>query len=78
MSASDPAFPRADGGYSPTQTGMTLRQYYAGVAMQGLLANGLLQQALERDFPDSVGLRRINAEAARLQADALIAELEGK
>ena len=39
-----PAFARAsfyhpDGSYDPPQEGLTTREYYAGLAMEGLLAN---------------------------------------
>ena len=40
----DPAFSRAafyhpDGGYIPAQEGMTIREYFAAMAMQGYLVN---------------------------------------
>ena len=59
------AFPLGDytnGG----ENGMTLRQYYAGLAMQGMLANA------EITLPNEVCI----SEAAMKIADALLAELE--
>lgn len=53
--------------------GLTKREYFAGLAMQGLCANGSwLQKATEHstDVPGAV------ADAARDIADALLAELE--
>lgn len=38
-----PAFPRE--GYSPPQTGMSLRDYFAGQALTGLLADGTASSA---------------------------------
>ena len=40
----EPAFPRA-GDFNP-QIGMTMRDYFAAKAMQGLLANPKLQQEI--------------------------------
>ncbi len=66
------AFPQPT---SPVQTGMTLRQYYAGLAMQGLLAD-------PEDVPDTEwpkGAKSCAQAVAMLaveQADALLAELE--
>lgn len=54
-------------------SGLTKREYFAGLAMQGLCANGAwLQAAIEHstDVPGAV------ADAARDIADALLAELE--
>jgi hypothetical protein len=51
--------------------GMTLRQYYAGLAMQALLANpSLFGPNLPEWMPDKV------SDAAINNADALISELE--
>ncbi len=59
-----PAFPRS-GQHGENIDGMTLRQYYAGLAMQGLLACG------GNGYADEHG-----AQLAVKSADALIAELE--
>lgn len=71
--ADQPAFPRpfsyTDGRNNQhcrlSQAGMTLRQHYAGLAMQGMLADHTLSASCE-DF----------AREAVEFADALIAELE--
>ena len=60
-----------EGGYGRTRTvtvddgGMTLRQYYAGLAMQGILAH-----------PEGFTTPEGYAKDAVAQADALIAELD--
>ena len=62
--ADEPAFPvpgRAD------RQGMTLREHYAGLAMQGMLADQSIDESAEEC-----------AAVAVLFADALIAELEKK
>ncbi len=46
-----------------TQTGLTIRQYYAGLAMQGLVANG------STVFGDKIAISAVN------YADDLINEL---
>ena len=35
----EPAFPRSDGGYSKTHDGMSLRDWFAGQALAGIMAN---------------------------------------
>ena len=62
-----PAFPQSEswGTSRPVPGGMTLRQYFAGQAMMGTLAN-----------PDLVDQPSHVAECSVEQADALIAELE--
>ena len=52
-------------GDSPGDDGMTLRQWYAGMALSGLLANG----------PNLVTATRVAMEAVEV-ADELIAELD--
>ena len=75
-----PAFPLAavttlngdtDGGWN----GMTLRDWFAGQALQGLLANPKLQQAI-MDHGGALG-GWIESSAFGF-ADAMIAEREGK
>lgn len=74
--ADSPAFPRLyarsdeDG-----RSGMTLRQHYAGLAMQGILANQPLTLEIYRHHPGKTGCEAIASEAAGM-ADALLAELE--
>lgn len=68
--ANQPAFPaqshvKPNGEVHPFQSGMTLRQYYAGKALQGLLSDPAGNSPYERFASDAVRL-----------ADALIAELE--
>lgn len=60
----DTAFPTATNEWAPT-TGLTIRQYYAGVAMQGLLASITLS-----DIPMSA-----KVQLAVEFADELINEL---
>ena len=63
-----PAFPNKGDGYGPTHNydGMTLRQYYAGQALAGLLSDTGLLRADGRDV----------SSLAVAVADALIADLE--
>lgn len=70
-----PAFPTQDNasdcpeasGYF-FESGMSLRQYFAGRAMQGLLSNSSIDQLTPAEI----------ASDATLFADALIAELEAR
>lgn len=72
--AEQPAFPPAHSCWS----GMTFRQYYAGLAMQALATNdkALLQPSLDLQFSDRLARERYIANVATSLADALIAELE--
>lgn len=82
--AGQPAFPLV--GRSPEDDhpiefyGMTIRQYYAGLAMQALATNdkALLQPTLDLHFDTPRQRHRYFAEVAVSLADALIAELEKK
>ena len=52
--------------------GMTLREYYAGLAMQGMLCNGFIPNIVG---PDGSTLQSDNyAECAFRMADAMLAE----
>lgn len=65
-----PAFPQdlqGRRGDDPSLQGMSLRAYFAGQALAGLMANPNIQPG---------GAAKDYAEVARLLADALIAELE--
>ena len=62
-----PAFPCVPG--TGTQDGMTLRQWYAGMAMSGLMSQAKLHLA------DENPLQRYAAWAF-MAADAMIAEME--
>ena len=67
---SEPAYPVKDT-FNTDRHGMTLREHFAGLAMQGLLANPHYAQQMEDGdrFQGSV------ESAARYHADALLAEL---
>lgn len=63
----DPAFPHHDCGHGrPLQEGMTLRDYFAAKAMQGLLDNN---EPLNEPYTNG-----LIAEAAYRLADAMIKE----
>jgi hypothetical protein len=64
MSASEPAFPIQTNS-TTISVGLTKREYFAGLALQGLLVN------ISEDEPTLIIAKR-----AALYADALIAELE--
>ena len=61
------AFPLPHQNHEHRHHGMTLREHYAGLAMQGMLADQSLDESAEEC-----------AVVAVLFADALIAELEAK
>lgn len=58
--------PFSDGHNQPELYGITLREHFAGMAMQGLLSGALE----ESDYSP-----KLTAEVAVLHADALLAEL---
>jgi hypothetical protein len=60
------AFYHPDGGIDGPQLGLTKREYFAAMALQGLLANS---------FRSPTSYIESNAEYAVNYADALIAEL---
>jgi hypothetical protein len=68
-----PAFPVTPtdrgGQCAPTEYGMTLRDYFAAKAMQGLLAS---------PHADPRGGATVLAESAYIVADAMIAAREGR
>lgn len=64
----DYAFPSDPAGYQP-QRGLTKREYFAGVAMQGLLANQTIAQFAGADLAKAV------TNSAVQYADALLAAL---
>lgn len=65
-----PAFPLPSDFNSQIQTGMTMREHYAGLAMQGLI---------NQEQPDFTNGSVFDvAESAVAYADALIAELSKK
>jgi len=57
-----------------TSGGMTLRQHYAGLAMQGMMADGLVREDLDGDK----NCYQVFAINAVKMADALLAALEDK
>lgn len=73
--ADQPAFPfvNTTDGFTAVSSGMTLRQYYAGQAMIGLLANPETNRLL-KNIQES-GRHQSIAETAVKAADQLIAEL---
>jgi len=76
--AESPAFPKSafyhpDGGLDKPEDGMDMRQYYAGVAMQGLLTRVPHRHGGETDL-GIMECRRIAGEAV-IMADELIKAL---
>lgn len=67
---SDAAFPRGPSNRCSSGHGMTLREYYAGQAMAGLLAG------LKGTMEVSTVIEEMVAKTAVCNADALLAELE--
>lgn len=73
--AETPAFPAATCG--DWQVGMTLRQHYAGLAFQGLIANtGITAVAGGVAKSEGITIEQLIARMAVGHTDALIAELE--
>ena len=70
------AFPRAAEGdqIMTDEPGMTLRQWYAGHALAGILANYKMLMAVDRECDGNPADGA--AVLARIHADALIAELD--
>jgi len=65
-----------------TNDGMTLRQHYAGLALQGILANSMLVEEITKDGffcsnknDDDIFYGAFIAEEAIQLADALLTEL---
>lgn len=78
--ANEPAFPEQTEILDPRATGwsmrrgMTMRQYYAGLAMQGILANQPLMLKIWEHHKGESGAEAVASEAIGA-ADALLAEL---
>jgi len=70
-----PAFPRSDAGYSPTQDGMTLRDWFAGQALAGLSFS--IGDQLLLDLANGTRGGKFIITAAYVLADAMI-EQRGK
>ena len=64
-----PAFPAMHFDLAKGEHGMTLRDYFAAKAMQGLLANGWCAE--QREIAPSMGEREVALDAYRL-ADAMM------
>ena len=76
--ADQPAFPFICDDVSKTQvveTGLTKREHFAALAMQGLLTSGVVLGP--KEFSEG-SRRHLRARVAVMEADALIAALEGK
>lgn len=76
MNANEPAFPWEQSPGNQNNLGLTKREYFAAMAMQGLLSNPITKELVEDCFGLEVP-RRV-AELALHAADALLAELERK
>lgn len=72
---SEPAFPiqASEYGGHGTCFGMSLRDYFAAKALQGVLANDNLLDLLGKDCESQADLQLKLANAAYSQADAMIA-----
>jgi len=57
------------------QEGLTKREYFAGLAMQGLLSNSEFIKGGSFDFKSSRTVERVSSIATNI-SDALLAELE--
>lgn len=75
MNANEPAFPqeREEG---INTIGLTKRDYFAAMAMQGLVANKSVYETACFGSTESLSAGQIIAPAALRIADALLAELE--
>jgi hypothetical protein len=62
--------------FTNTATGLTIREHFAGLAMQGILANPARCLNREPDAEVMANYERLLAGVAIRFADALIAELE--
>ena len=65
----EPAFPGLD---EALAMGLTKREWFAGLAMQGLLANQRMTEIFQKAIPN---WEQPVATASLIMADALIAEL---
>jgi hypothetical protein len=66
-----PAFPARHLHLGPNEHGMTLRDYFAAKALQGLLAANWCESY--RELESSIGWNMVAADAYRM-ADAMLAE----
>jgi hypothetical protein len=70
------AFAMLDPNGNYTQYGLTKREYFAGLAMQGVMASLTEMQSMGGSILHHVGLDQVLAKEAVCIADALLAELE--
>lgn len=68
----DQAFPSTEDGFNPHHPGLTKREYFAGLALQGELANSISAIRWQKGEADDLARRCV------IFADALIKELEKK
>jgi hypothetical protein len=71
-----PAFAMLDPNGSYTQYGLTKREYFAGLAMQGIMASLTEMQSNGGSILHHVGLDQTLAKEAVCIADALLLELD--
>ena len=70
-----PAFPRADGGYSTTHTGMTLLDHFAGLVVQALVSRqseGFASTLKDTSAKTGKTVTDILAELSYRQAQAML------
>lgn len=70
-----PAFPAGSESVCADKRGLTKREYFAGLFMQGILSDCESMKAMVRSFPDHEECESRTAFSAISFADALIAEL---
>jgi hypothetical protein len=77
MKAHDPAFPQPEGAFNCPMAGMTMREFYAGLAMLGFVIELSTHPMAVRDLCEEkeTALSDFFARAAVICADSLIAEL---
>lgn len=68
------AFPWADPNTGNGECGMTLRDYFAGKALAGMLSNHALMSHIIEPGIDGAGLNKLTAAKSYLLADAMLAE----
>lgn len=71
----EPAFARPESGFTDGSTGLTKREWFAGMAMQGLLADASRVTCEPESEADKSAIFSGLAEYSLRAADALLAEL---
>ena len=64
------------GAYTVLHPGMSLRDWFAGMAMQGMLAYGVATVYRERAAEEGIPFSRLLAEESYRHADAMLAARE--